>query len=153
ASVKCAQTVGERVKRCGTEEPNNWHRRLLRPRRDRPRRRAANEPNDPAPVKIAHGVAPFALPPCTTWWDDGGFGQQSTAVGSLSEVGRQPFGTAVQSRPRPLLTLRTKPESDSDRAHIDQQRCFGRSQCPAPAMSGGLANGDTPWHLSLCVGR
>src|SRR5262245_59538907 len=31
---------------------------LLRARHNRPNRRATNQPNDPAPAKIAHGVAP-----------------------------------------------------------------------------------------------
>jgi len=35
--------------------------RLLGPCRNRPRRRAANQPNDPAPVKFAHGVHPSAV--------------------------------------------------------------------------------------------
>ena len=34
--ASCAQTVGDRVRRCAVEEPDHRHRRLLRARRDRP---------------------------------------------------------------------------------------------------------------------
>jgi hypothetical protein len=43
ALAKCAQTLGRPVSRCGVEEPNNWHRPPLRPRRERPRGRRAAE--------------------------------------------------------------------------------------------------------------
>src|SRR5262249_30903589 len=43
AQAECAQTVGHRVRRSGVEQPNHRHRRLLRARRERPRRRAAEQ--------------------------------------------------------------------------------------------------------------
>ena len=46
ALAKSAQTVRERVRRCGVEEPDHRHRRLLRARRERPRRRRAAEQRD-----------------------------------------------------------------------------------------------------------
>src|SRR5262249_18679480 len=51
--------------RCAVaQEPDNWPlARLLRAHSKRPCRRAANQPNDPAPAKIAHGVAPPAYRP------------------------------------------------------------------------------------------
>src|SRR5262244_2834191 len=36
ALAKSAQILREGFKRCGVENPNYWHRRLLRPRRERP---------------------------------------------------------------------------------------------------------------------
>ena len=47
ALAKSAQTVRERVRRCGVEEPDHRHRRLLRARRERPRapRRRASAMN------------------------------------------------------------------------------------------------------------
>ena len=51
ALAKCAQTVRERVRRCGVEEPDHRHRRLLRARRERPRsRRAAEQRDELAPL-------------------------------------------------------------------------------------------------------
>ena len=41
--AKPAQTVSQRVRRCLVEQPNHRHRRLLRTRRERPRRRRAAE--------------------------------------------------------------------------------------------------------------
>src|SRR5262249_1959437 len=38
-------------------------RPLLRLRHERPRSRAANQPNDPAPFQVANGVAPSTSPP------------------------------------------------------------------------------------------
>src|SRR4029450_9750313 len=46
ALAKCAQTVRHPVRRSGFEKPNNRHRRLLRSRRERPRRRRAPEQRD-----------------------------------------------------------------------------------------------------------
>jgi hypothetical protein len=37
--AECAQTVRVVVRRCGTESPDHWHRRLLRPRGNRPHSR------------------------------------------------------------------------------------------------------------------
>src|SRR5262249_36416018 len=39
------------VERTGTQETNHWHRRLLRVRRERPRRRAAEQRDELAPVR------------------------------------------------------------------------------------------------------
>ena len=51
ALAKCAQTVRDRVRRCGVEEPDHRHRRLLRARRERPRsRRAAEKRDELAPL-------------------------------------------------------------------------------------------------------
>src|SRR5215475_3534975 len=36
AQAECAQTVRHRVRRSGVEQPDYWHRRLLRARRERP---------------------------------------------------------------------------------------------------------------------
>ncbi len=41
--MECAQTVRARVSSCGVEEPDHRHRRLLRARRKRPCRRAAEQ--------------------------------------------------------------------------------------------------------------
>ena len=46
ALAECAQAIRERVGRCGVEEPDHRHRRLLRARRERPRRRRAAEQRD-----------------------------------------------------------------------------------------------------------
>src|SRR5262245_17799049 len=43
ALAKCAQTLGRPVRRCGVEEFNNRHRPLLRPRRERPCGRRAEQ--------------------------------------------------------------------------------------------------------------
>jgi hypothetical protein len=53
-----AQTISERVKRCGVEKPNHWHGRLLRVRRKRPRRRAAEQREEVAPVVIESHAIP-----------------------------------------------------------------------------------------------
>ena len=51
ALAKCAQTLRKRVGRRGVEEPDHRHRRLLRPRRERPRcRRAAEQRDELAPL-------------------------------------------------------------------------------------------------------
>jgi hypothetical protein len=44
--AKYAEPVRHRVRRCAVEEPNQWHRRLLRARRERPRCRRAAEQRD-----------------------------------------------------------------------------------------------------------
>ena len=62
-----------------------WFRTLLRTRRDRPRRRAANQPNDPAPAQVAHGVAPSA---CRPGREGARRHSQSTAVRSVSQLCR-----------------------------------------------------------------
>ena len=46
ALAKSAQTVRDHVRRLAVEEPDHRHRRLLRPRRQRPRRRRAAEQRD-----------------------------------------------------------------------------------------------------------
>src|SRR5262249_28833865 len=46
ALLECAQAVSERLGRGAVEEPDHWHRGLLRPRRQRPRRRRAAEHRD-----------------------------------------------------------------------------------------------------------
>ena len=50
ALAKCAQAVRERVRRCAVEKPDHRHRRLLRARRERPRRRAAEQRDELAPL-------------------------------------------------------------------------------------------------------
>jgi hypothetical protein len=49
ALAECAQAVLERIRRCGVEEADHWHRRRLRARRERPRRRAADQSDEIAP--------------------------------------------------------------------------------------------------------
>jgi hypothetical protein len=44
--AKCTQPVRTAVRRCDVEEPDHRHRRLLRPRRERPRRNRAAEQRD-----------------------------------------------------------------------------------------------------------
>src|SRR5262245_38734451 len=48
ATVKSAKTVRVRVRRLAVEKPDHRHRRLLRARRDRPRRRAAEQRDERA---------------------------------------------------------------------------------------------------------
>src|SRR5262249_19623355 len=51
--AECAQTVRHRVRRSGVREPNHRHRRLLRIRRERPRRsRAAEQRDGFAPLHV-----------------------------------------------------------------------------------------------------
>src|SRR5262249_49700292 len=49
ALAKCAQTIRHRVRRSGVKKPDHRHRRLLRPRRERPRRRPAEQRYELAP--------------------------------------------------------------------------------------------------------
>jgi hypothetical protein len=50
--AKSTQTLGHPVRRSGVEESDHWHRRLLRARRDRPRRRcAADKGEELAPLE------------------------------------------------------------------------------------------------------
>src|SRR5262245_46840748 len=49
ALAECAHTIRKRVKRCTAEEANNRQRLLLRARRERPSRRAADERDELAP--------------------------------------------------------------------------------------------------------
>src|SRR5262249_51166736 len=49
ALAKSAQAVLEHLRRCGTEEPNDRHRPLLRPRRKRPSGRRAAKQRDELP--------------------------------------------------------------------------------------------------------
>src|SRR5215475_7089839 len=59
ALAKRAQTVRHPVRRSGLEIPDHRHRRLLRPRRERPRRRRAAEQRDElAPCRVDHGLPP-----------------------------------------------------------------------------------------------
>ena len=59
ALAKSAQTVRVRVRRCGVEEPDHWHRRLLRARRERPRAAAP-----PSSVMNSRRLMPnMGLPP------------------------------------------------------------------------------------------
>src|SRR5262249_59327586 len=55
----------------GTPEPDRdlAPLALLRARSQWPRRRAANQPNDPAPAKFAHGVVLLRAPRPNTWQD------------------------------------------------------------------------------------
>src|SRR6516225_45153 len=46
AQAECPQTVCHRVRRSGVEQPDHWHRRLLRARRKRPHGRRAAEQRD-----------------------------------------------------------------------------------------------------------
>jgi hypothetical protein len=50
ALAEYTQTVRHRVRRSGVEKPHHRHRRLLRGRRDRPRRRAAEQRDEVAPM-------------------------------------------------------------------------------------------------------
>src|SRR5262245_29423090 len=50
ALTKCAQTLRERCS--SAKKPNHRHRRLLRPRRERPRRRAAEQRDELAPSHV-----------------------------------------------------------------------------------------------------
>ena len=52
ALAKSAQTVRACVRRCGVKEPDHRHRRLLRPRRERPRRRRAAEQRDELAARV-----------------------------------------------------------------------------------------------------
>ena len=56
--VKCAQTIRVRVRRCGVEEPDYRHRRLLRAHRQRPRRRrcAAEQRDELAPSYLINCI-------------------------------------------------------------------------------------------------
>ena len=57
ALAKSAQTVRERIRRCGAEKPDHRHRRLLRARRQRPRGcRAAEQRDELAPFSFDHLV-------------------------------------------------------------------------------------------------
>jgi hypothetical protein len=56
ALPKSNQTVRERVSRCGVDETNHWHCRLLRARRQRPSRRAAEQGYHLAPSYVGHGL-------------------------------------------------------------------------------------------------
>src|SRR5262249_46249192 len=60
ALAKCTQTLRHSIRRCGVEKANHWDRRLLRARRERPRRRRAAEQRNElaAPIKKtrSHGT-------------------------------------------------------------------------------------------------
>jgi hypothetical protein len=59
ASVKGGDCVTERSWRGATYEPNHWHCRLLRARRERPRcRRTAEQRDEIASSEIEHGLLP-----------------------------------------------------------------------------------------------
>src|SRR5262245_28091187 len=58
AQAECAQTVRHRVRRSGVKEPNHRHRRLLRIRRERPRRRAPEQRDELAPL---HSITSSAM--------------------------------------------------------------------------------------------
>src|SRR5262249_31808815 len=60
ALPKSAQTLGRPVRRCGVEEPNNRHRRLLRARRQRPRRRCTAEQRDER-AALHHSITSSAV--------------------------------------------------------------------------------------------
>jgi hypothetical protein len=51
ALTKSAQTLRLAVGRYGAEEPDHWHRQLLRARCNRPHRRAAEERDELAPLQ------------------------------------------------------------------------------------------------------
>src|SRR5215472_9652180 len=53
AQAECAQTVGHRGRRSGVEQPNHRHCWLLRARRERPRRRAAEQRDE---LAAAHSI-------------------------------------------------------------------------------------------------
>src|SRR5262249_27075748 len=63
ALVEQRGEMGKRDLRSAIEKSDHRYRRLLRSRRERPGSRAASQPNDPPPAKIAHGVAPSACRP------------------------------------------------------------------------------------------
>src|SRR5262249_27521116 len=58
ATVKSAKTVRVRVRRLAVEKPDHRHRRLLRARRDRPRRRAAEQRDERATL---HSITSSAM--------------------------------------------------------------------------------------------
>src|SRR5262249_7548044 len=47
-----ADRVSGQVRRCAAEEPDHWHRGLPRTRRERPRRRAAEQRHELAPLHL-----------------------------------------------------------------------------------------------------
>jgi hypothetical protein len=60
AQTKSAQSVRQRVRQPAVEESDHRHRRLLRPRRQRPRRRrAAEQRNELAPFHSITSSARF----------------------------------------------------------------------------------------------
>src|SRR5262249_41448827 len=67
---------------------------------------------------------------------------QSTEVYGLPQPRRPHLVTPDRSRSGP---------GAADPPHPDQQRYSGRTRCPAPARTGGLASRDTASFLSLCV--
>jgi len=50
--AECARTIDVRVRRYTAEEPDHRHRRLLRARRERPRRRAAEKRDELATFHV-----------------------------------------------------------------------------------------------------
>src|SRR5207247_744760 len=59
ATVKLPQTVRVHVRRCGVEEPDHRHHRLLRAHRERPRRGCAAEKSDEL-ATAAHSITSSA---------------------------------------------------------------------------------------------
>jgi hypothetical protein len=51
-AVKSTQSIRDCVARLAVEEPDHRHRRLLRPRRERPRHRAAEQRDELAPFQL-----------------------------------------------------------------------------------------------------
>src|SRR5262249_48598636 len=70
ALTEYAHTLRHSVRRSGVEEPDHWHRLLLCTRRERPRRRAAEQRDELAPTAVDRHVAlPWEIMP-TQWSDD-----------------------------------------------------------------------------------
>src|SRR5262249_61314929 len=62
ALAQPAHALRERVRRCGVEKPDHRHRRLLRPRRERQRRRAAEQRDElAAPHSITSSASDSTL--------------------------------------------------------------------------------------------
>jgi hypothetical protein len=56
ALAKCAKTLRVRVRRCGVQESDHRHPRLLPPRRDQPPSRAAEKRDELASLSFDHLV-------------------------------------------------------------------------------------------------
>jgi len=70
ALAECAQKVRGRVRRCGVEEPDHRHRRLLRARDERPRHRRATKHTEKFTTSDADCHANFPKAMLAHWLDD-----------------------------------------------------------------------------------
>ncbi len=63
ASLKSGKILARRLERCEVEKPDYRHRRLLRPRRERPSGRAAEQRDELPPSHVGHGgLVPYLKP-------------------------------------------------------------------------------------------